>query len=176
MAEKDNKSTQFFRLYHGCQRRIFTYLMLLLHNHSDAEDMLQETVSTLWEIFDQYKPGSSFSAWAVAIARNKALGFLRSKRQSRPYLQDEFYDDVIAYADKEADGMNVRTQALEQCVKKLSLSKNQLIVLRFKENFPMKKISQLTGKSSNALYKQMSRIYSVLNDCIKRTMKYTEPA
>jgi RNA polymerase sigma-70 factor, ECF subfamily len=176
MVENDNRNAQFFRLYHGCQRRIFTYLMLLVHNHSDAEDLLQETVTTLWENFDNYKEEMSFAAWAVGIARNKALTLLRSKRQSRPYLGEEFYDNVVKFADAQPAESGGRAQALEHCIKKLSLSKNQLIMLRFKENLPMKKISQLTGKSSNALYKQMSRIYGILNDCVNKTIKRSEPA
>jgi RNA polymerase sigma-70 factor len=148
--------------------------MLLVHNHSDAEDLLQETVTALWENFDQYKPELSFAAWAITIARNKALGFLRSKRQSRPYLDEEFYDSVAQFAQTQMEDMDSRTTALEQCVKKLSLSKNQLILLRFKENLPIKKISQVTGRSTNALYKQMSRIYTVLNECINRTIRGTE--
>lgn len=80
---KEIKSVRFFRLYNRAQKRLYSYLLMLVHNHSDAEDLLQETASVLWEQFHQFDKEGSFAAWAIGIARNKAFDFLRSKRGSR---------------------------------------------------------------------------------------------
>ena len=58
------------------QSRIYAYILMLVHNHNDAEDLLQETASILWEKFDEYIPEKSFAAWAVGIARNKIYNFI----------------------------------------------------------------------------------------------------
>ena len=76
MAKKELKSEHFFRLYNAAQKRIYAYLLIMVHNHSDAEDLHQETASVLWERFDEFDKSKSFTAWAIGIARNKALDYL----------------------------------------------------------------------------------------------------
>ena len=119
MEKKEIKSVQFFRLYNGAQKRVYSYLLMLVHNHNDAEDLLQETASVLWEQFHKFDNQGSFAAWAVGIARNKALDFLRSKRTSRPLFDDDFYDGVSKLAESESENIEERFKALRDCMKKM---------------------------------------------------------
>lgn len=170
MAKKELKSEQFFRLYNAAQRRIYAYLLMMVHNHSDAEDLHQETASILWEKFDEFDKSGSFAAWAVGIARNQALSFLKSKRNSRPLFSDDFYDDIAGVAALESTVAENRLNALRNCMKKMSIQNQNLIHLRFEKGIPVKKISQLSDFSIDAIYKKMSRIYRVLHDCIDHTL------
>jgi RNA polymerase sigma-70 factor (ECF subfamily) len=143
---------------------------MLVHNYSDADDLLQETASILWEQFDQFNQQGSFAAWAIGIARNKALDFLKSKRGSRPLFDDEFYRDISQYAEAESENADKRLTALRNCIQKMSEQNRYLIHLRFDQGIPVKKLSQVSRYSADAIYKKMSRIYSVLHDCINRTL------
>ena len=170
MEKKEIKSVQFFRLYNGAQKRVYSYLLMLVHNHNDAEDLLQETASILWEQFHKFDKQRSFAAWAIGIARNKALDFLKSKRNSRPLFSDEFYDDVSKLAELESENTDKRFKALRNCVKKLSTLDQNIINLRFEKGFPVKKLSQDSGYSVDAIYKRISRIYVVLRQCVNGTL------
>lgn len=174
MDKKELKSVHFFRLYNSAQKRIYAYLLMLVHNHNDAEDLLQETASILWEQFDKYDKGESFAAWAVGIARNKALDFLKSKRMTRPLLNDDFYSDVSRLAESECHNTDNRLAALRNCIKKMSAQNQRLIHLRFEKGIPVKKISQMSEHSAEVIYKKMSRIYSALHHCINRILIQSE--
>jgi RNA polymerase sigma-70 factor (ECF subfamily) len=170
MDNIEPKSVQFFRLYNGAQKRVYAFLLMLVHNHTDAEDLLQETASILWEQYHQYDPRGSFAAWAIGIARNKALDFLKRKRTSRPFLSDDFYRDISNLAETESAHTDQRVKALRQCVKKLSSENQALLHLRFEKGVSVKRISQMSEHSAQAIYKKISRIYSYLHSCIHRTL------
>lgn len=170
MDSKELKSEQFFRLYNAAQKRIYAYLLMLVHNHNDAEDLLQETASILWERFNDFDKTGSFAAWSVGIARNKALDFLKSKRTSRPLFDDEFYASISTLAECESENTDQRLRALRDCIKKMPLQNQNLIHLRFEKGITVKKISQISEYSADAVYKKMSRIYTALHHCINRTL------
>ena len=61
---KDPQTDQydFGRLFVQYQPRIYGYIRSLVADRSDAEDMLQETASVLWQKFDEFTPGTNFLA------------------------------------------------------------------------------------------------------------------
>ena len=69
---------EFVRLYTASSRRIYTYILTLLPNRTDAEDVFQDVSVLLWEKFPEFTPGTQFSAWACRIAYFKALSFGRA--------------------------------------------------------------------------------------------------
>lgn len=174
MAREELKSEQFFRLYNAAQKRIYAFLLIMVHNHNDAEDLLQETASILWERFKEYDQTRSFAAWAIGIARHKALDFLKSKQISRPLFGDAFYSDISRIAAVESNHSDQRLKALRDCMKKMSLQNQQLIHLRFEKGVAVKKISQISEHSADAIYKKLSRIYSALHSCISRSLVQSE--
>lgn len=174
MAKKELKSESFFRMYNSAQQRIYAYLLMMVHNHSDAEDLLQETASILWEKFEEFDNTKSFPAWAVGIARNKALDLMKSKRSSRPFFSEELYDDILKVEQAESANAEKRLNALRGCVKKMPLTHQKLINQRFEKGVAVKKISQKSGSSTDAIYKRLSRIYSALAGCVRRTLAQWE--
>ena len=166
MAKEELKSEYFFRLHNVAQRKVYAYLLIMVHNHSDAEDLLQETSSILWEKFDEFDKDKSFAAWAIGIARNKALDFLKSKRTTRAFFGDDFYRDISDIAKVESVNSDKRLKALRDCVKKLSVQNQKLVYLRFEKGIMAKRISQVSEYSADAIYKKLSRVYKALRNCI----------
>ncbi|MBN2514286.1 MAG: hypothetical protein JXB18_15210, partial [Sedimentisphaerales bacterium] len=72
---KSDRGQQFMTLYMGVQRRLFGYVLSHIPNSSDADDIVQETVSIMWSEFDKYKTGTNFAAWALCIARYQILSY-----------------------------------------------------------------------------------------------------
>ena len=55
---------EFVGLLMGSQQRVFSYILTLLPNVADAQDVLQETSIVLWRRLAEYEPGTDFTAWA----------------------------------------------------------------------------------------------------------------
>src|SRR3954463_13568063 len=89
----DNRDAVLFAsLLRESRSRVFGYLLALVQNLSDAEDLYQQTALVLWEKFSQYEAGSEFGTWAASTAHFCAVNFLR--RQSRRQML--FSDAVLA--------------------------------------------------------------------------------
>ncbi|MCF7954384.1 MAG: sigma-70 family RNA polymerase sigma factor [Phycisphaerae bacterium] len=165
-----NGHKRFFELFLNAQPRIYGFLYVMIHNRADVEDILQETVTGMWENFDKYQEGTDFSAWGIAIARNKAINFIKKNSRSRPQLSEDVYKMI---AEHEAQGKTDYTEhaeALEQCSRELSERDQKILSLRYKEEISMKKIAQMLGRSSTGIYHTMARIHTVLQECIRRTL------
>ena len=59
---------EFARLFSRNARRIYGFIMTLVFNHHDAEEVFQNTNVVLWNKFADFQPGSNFFAWASRIA------------------------------------------------------------------------------------------------------------
>ena len=52
----------FVRLLGQNQRRLFLYVMSMVPNWNDAEEIIQETNLVLWREFARFQPGTNFAA------------------------------------------------------------------------------------------------------------------
>ena len=60
---------QFLSLFLRSERELFRYVVALVPNVADAEDIVQQTALVLWEKFSAYDPGQPFTPWACRFAR-----------------------------------------------------------------------------------------------------------
>ena len=165
-----DKSNKFFSLYNNVHGRVFSYLLSLVHNRAAAEDILQDTASFMWENFDKFEEGTNFNAWAIRIAKNKAMEYLRDNKKTKKLLSDQLYQSIAETAEQESKEFNKRINALDKCMEKLSNRDQTLLQLRYSNNVSMNEISVRTGRSSSALYRNITRIYESLKVCISNTM------
>ncbi len=168
VEEQNAKNARFFRLYNSVQERLFCYLLSIVHNRVDAEDILQETATVLWQKFDQFEEGTSFGAWATRIARNKAFEFMRKNKKTRVFFDENFYDAVSQYAQESSRNISDRSDALRFCLKKVPEKSRKLLTMRFQKDLSIKRISQSTGRSANGLYQSFSRILNAMRICMDK--------
>ena len=161
---------RFFELFLNAQPRIYGFLYVMIHNRADVEDILQETVTSMWENFDKYHEGADFSAWGIVIARNKAINFVKKNSRSRPHLSEDVYNMIAEQESQEKTDYTEHAAALDQCSKKLNESDRKIIFLRYQDEISMKKIAQTLGRSTTGIYHTMARIHTLLQECIRRTL------
>lgn len=170
----DNKSNLFFSLYSSVHGRLLAYITMMVHNPAVAEDLLQETSVIMWEKFDAFEEGTNFAAWAVAIARNKTLEYLRENRKTKKLFRCEFYEAVSHVAEEATADYSQRIKLLEHCFEKLKPGDRQLITLRYKNNIPIKEISLQIGKPISTLYLHLSKVLGLLRMCISQSLAKQE--
>ena len=89
----DESRRQFIRLMTRHERLVYGYILSLVPNWADADEILQETNIRLWEEFEKFEAGTNFAAWAVRVAHFQVLTtrWLRSRagrtRCSRPAIR-----------------------------------------------------------------------------------------
>jgi RNA polymerase sigma-70 factor (ECF subfamily) len=167
-AESARKA-EFTALYDAVSRWLYGYLFSLLRHHEDADEVLQETASVLWEKFDQYHRGTEFRAWACRIAFYKAQNFRRRNRR----IPASFSDLAIDVVDEEivvmTDGLDFRSAALNACLEKLPPADRDILERRYRDD-DIETIAADVGRSPQTVYRTLARIHATLFECINRTI------
>ena len=106
----------------------------MIPNRADAEDVFQETSRTLWEKFDQYRPGAdnNFRAWALRIAQLKALSYRRRELRRRKLFSDQAYAALEQVAAMAMGSLDLRLESLGDCYRKLTEDDRQLLTARYR--------------------------------------------
>lgn len=159
----------YLRLLTQHDRWLAAYVYSLVNRAADAEDILQEVKVTMWKHFAKFEPGSNFRAWARKIATNQILNYRRAE-QRRPNadLDQSFIEAVAAEIDRRADTLDRRADALKICLHKLPEAHRKIVVWRYYEDWGVEEIAAKSERTVEAVYRLLSRIRTVLNDCVSR--------
>ncbi len=164
----------YLRLLNQHDRWLATYVYSLVSRPADAEDILQEAKVTMWKHFASFEAGSNFRAWARKIATNQILNYRRSEqRRPNSALDDQFIEAVAAEIDRRAETLDRKSDALRQCLRKLPEAHRRIIVWRYYEDCGVEEIAAKSERTVEAVYRLLSRIRGVLNDCVNRQMAPT---
>src|SRR3954468_20850609 len=82
------REERFLKLFLAHERRIFGFLLALVPDWSDAEDLLQETSVVMWRKLYNFEPGTDFAAWALSIARYQVLDHRKRRKRDRVLFSD----------------------------------------------------------------------------------------
>ncbi len=166
--ELDNRSG-FVELYSLNYNRIKYTILSLIPNAIEAEDVMQETSRVMWEKFDQFESGTNFVAWATTIARFQVLKY-RKDYNSRIELSSELLAVLVEDSRNPLEKDDARLDALRQCLGKLDEKDQALLKSRFELNKTAKVLSKENGVAMNTIYRNESRIFSLLLGCVRRAI------
>ncbi len=161
----------FVRLLMANERRIFAYVLALLPNLADAEDVLQETSIVLWRKFPEYQPGSDFASWAFCIAHNMVRNKLAKQHRCRVRFDEDLLAAVASDAEQMRDELDIGRSVLGDCVDELSVGDRELLDLRYATGATIKSVAAAVGRSVEGMYKTMRRIHDALHDCVHRRLE-----
>jgi RNA polymerase sigma-70 factor (ECF subfamily) len=170
----DQRTEAYLRLLTQNDRWLAAYVYSLVHNQPDAEDILQDCKMVMWKQFHTFHEGTNFRAWARKIVTFHILNFPRSTaKRSTEALDEAFIEAISAEIDRNANQLDRRSEALQTCLRKLPEAHRKVIVLRYFEDRDIEEIATATGQTATAVYRLLSRIRQVLNDCVNRQAKAT---
>lgn len=172
----NDRTEQFLRHYSGCESQLRAYLMALLGNWSDVEDVFQETTLALWRSFDDFVPGTSFMTWAKQIAFHRVLQFRVSKQRRGVPCSEAFLNAVQQTIVSQSDQLDSRLRALTDCVAKLAEADRKLVAMRYESNRSIKEVAVQMGRPANTLYKALERIRHALVVCVEKAVAREERA
>jgi RNA polymerase sigma-70 factor (ECF subfamily) len=161
---------EFLKRFLRDQHRLYGYIVTLLANRSDAEEVFQETALILWEKWREFDQGREFVPWACGIAHNVARNFLRKQGNRRVYLDEEFLRRVTVAREESQGSLDERRGALAHCMSQLPSKQRELLERCYSDQQTARDVAEQLGMSDNALYLRLSRIRRILYDCVTRRM------
>jgi RNA polymerase sigma-70 factor, ECF subfamily len=170
MGNRDRDS-RFVELFRKHFRQLLGYVYIIVRDHNDAEDVVQQASLILWKKFDEYRPGTSFIAWACNIARFEALNFLKVKRRHKALFSESLQLYLAAnLAEIPAAETDLRAAALEECIEKLPERQRDLLRRCFSKTETVTEIAKKIGRSAHSVYNSLRNIRTQLFDCIDRSV------
>ncbi|HZZ36127.1 MAG TPA: RNA polymerase sigma factor [Caulobacteraceae bacterium] len=104
LAARDGSRAAFRALEARHQQALRSFLRRACADASDADDLAQETFLAAWSGLWRYDGRSSVRTWLFAIAWNKCLSFMRSRRRaSRREAEPEIGEPACGAPDARID-------------------------------------------------------------------------
>jgi RNA polymerase sigma-70 factor (ECF subfamily) len=170
MAPKSERIDEFLRLHSAGDRRLYGYILSLVPNFHDADDIAQECRTRLWQQFDSYESGTDFDAWARAIAYYLVLAHREKSSRNRMQFQTEVVEKISHEFAAAAGELDLRHDALLDCLERVTGNVRQLLQLVFAQGYSIKVAAQQLGQPIDGTYKALWRARRALQECIERKL------
>lgn len=166
----------FSKFFQENQGKFLSFAFSYIRNKDEAEDILMESMVTLWENRDKWEENSNLHALLLTIIKNKALNFL-AHEQVRIRAEEE----LNTHRQRE---LNLRISTLEVCepdtifdteiqhivqkaLKQMSEQSRQIFLLSRYQNIPNKKIAEQLGISVKSVEFHMTKALKILRTELK---------
>ena len=136
------------------QNRLYRYLLRLVRQHAEAEDLFQQTWLRVVEKIRSFDASRNFDAWLFALARNLAIDHLR---RIRPESLDEPLANSghsenwrTAFQSKDHTPLDhalaaERRTEISEAMAGLPMIYREVLTLRFEEEMKIEEIAQVTA-------------------------------
>jgi RNA polymerase sigma-70 factor, ECF subfamily len=169
-SNSTERTERFVQQLTGCQTRLYAYILMLLPNHDDAADVLQETNLVLWRKADEFVEGTQFGAWACRIAHFQVLARLRDAKRDRLVFDPQLLGDMAAEAESLSAEMDERRRVLRLCMIRLTDREREMLGRRYDLGRSVKEIAVEFGQSPGAVATNLYRIRNDLLLCIQKNL------
>jgi len=133
-------------LYDRYGRLTYSLILRIVRNAAAAEDLVQETFLRVWNrvhSFDAEK--GALGAWVLAVARNRAIDYLRSVegRTAQSPFDMEKMEQAAAFTDFEKGILNLdRVKLLREAFAKLSANQRMVLELAYYEGLSQTEMAE----------------------------------
>lgn len=151
------------------QKRVYSYILLLVKKQVVAEDIFQETfikvIKSLKE--GKYVDANRFASWVMRIAHNLIIDHFRREKQAKMISKDDYEVDILnhpQYSDKTIEEEVVFEQILAdvRClIDQLPDDQREVVLLRYYADLSFKEIAEQTNVSINTALGRMR--YAIIN-------------
>lgn len=161
------------------QNRLYRYLLRLVRQPAEAEDLFQQTWLRLAERIRHYDTNRNFEAWLFTLARNLAIDHLRRIRPEsldEPVSGDSQGETAAARLASNApaplEGIfeQERSGRLAGALDTLPVVYREVLTLRFEEEMKLEEIAQVLSAPLSTVKSRLRRSLDQLRDCLE--MRY----
>ncbi len=159
---------QFTRLLTEHHRRLLGYIVSLVGNRPDAEDVLQRASITMWRKFATFDLTTDFMAWASTVAFYEARNFLRHAGRSQIPFDDTLLDLLARERRVDLARQMPRIEAMRRCLDELDEPSRELVQAAYLDEGSLVELADRLQRAPQTLYNKLNTIRRLLADCVER--------
>lgn len=167
IASKDESA--FTKLYARYQPCLLKFCAAYFNGDvALAADVVDDALFDVWNKASNYKETAKVSTWIFTIARNKAIDFLRKKRELSVAGDDDIHiEDNAASPEKLASQANEQ-ERVQACLGKLTDMHREMILLMYYQGLTIKEIADITDNPPNTVKTRMFHAREKMNTMLIR--------
>ena len=156
---KNGDRNAFELLIDPYSKAFCNYILFRVKNDADANDIIQETMLSVWRSIASYDYRSSFKTWVFGIARRKLADFYRANGKNDELPLTDF-ENVFTVKDNLNE--SIELMDIEQALSNLNTKDNELVYLVFQAQLSYQEISALLDIPVGTVKSRMSNIKTKL--------------
>ncbi len=163
-AYRQGDAHAFEQLVQRYERPLFTYILRMLGNREDAEDVYQDTLQRILEHMGSYEERGKFGSWLFRIAHRLCADRARRTARWRPLLSSRHRTEDSDRAREWADPAPRPDEVIEEkeleeviseALRRLPPPQREVFLLREHSGLRFREISEIVGRPLNTVLGQM---------------------
>jgi RNA polymerase sigma-70 factor (ECF subfamily) len=156
---------------------LYGYAMVLSRNHTEAEDLVQETCVRAMQAIGSLRPDSNVKSWLFTILRNIWLNQLRHRRIAPKTIEldgDDSTAELAVETSKDPHAQYVSKMERDQvreAIQQLSMEFREVIMLREYEELSYQEIANLLDCPPGTVMSRLGRARSKLRALLSDTLQ-----
>jgi RNA polymerase sigma-70 factor (ECF subfamily) len=168
-AMTQQSSEDLARLWTEAQPIVSAFILSVIPDFHQAEDVLQQVAVVLVREFHQFDASRPFLPWALGIARNRILRSRRDMaRYSKHFLSDAVLDQIQNAFYEGEDSLVAIRKSLRLCLSKQPQKALELLRWRYAHDLKPSETAVRMGITSGAVRAMLHRTRAALRRCIRR--------
>jgi RNA polymerase sigma factor (sigma-70 family) len=157
--QPDSPLTQFDTLIHGLESRMIQAIARILSDPNDAEDALQNALTTIWQKLARLRQHPNPAAIILKVCIHAAYDVLRNRRRAKRLEVTLQSDDVPDSSASPAEGLSAIEARERLLAAILELPPNQSLAvhLRYVEELSYPEIAAALGCAESTTRKHVER-------------------
>jgi RNA polymerase sigma-70 factor, ECF subfamily len=169
--------TIFNDLYRKYHQDLFNFLLYMVQNREQAEDLVQEVYIRVLKSYKHFKGESSEKTWLIAIARNVAIDFFRKQKgwKERTVKKLKLEDMPIRDQRPLPEEMVYQLedkQLMYHCLERCSIDQKSVIILRYIQELSIIETAQVLGwkesKVKTTQHRAIKQLKSLMNNMVSQ--------
>lgn len=154
-------------LYDTTAPKLLGIILRIVQDRSAAEDALQEVFVRVWQRAGSYDPWAGAPlAWMIAIARHRAIDFVRQERAARLTFPEEgWLERLVDTRDGETE--LTRRDALSHCLDSVERPQRDCLVLAYCEGWSREELATRYDRPVNTIKTWLRRGLNSLRGCLE---------
>lgn len=149
--------------------KLISFIRAIVLSQHAAEDIHQEVVIEALQKAETIGDSQHLLAWARQVAKAKAFNYLKRQKHHPQVIDPELLDLLEPVWQAESDVLGpTMMEALNECLQSLTPRSRRLVDLRFGDRMNGSQMSEALGLKVPSVYMALSRVYRVLDECVRR--------
>jgi RNA polymerase sigma-70 factor, ECF subfamily len=158
---------QFSQFVREHEASIFTYVLRMVGNREDAEDITQEALLKAFRTWSRVDPEASggYMKWCYRIAHHLSVDHLRKKKPRDAEIEEmENTADRSSVKPEEVYEHRVQAAQMRECIGRLEDKYREVLVLRYQEDMSYERIAEILELPVSTIETRIFRAKKMLRE------------